>query len=69
MREDDNVAIIANQGGLYPGTVFADGLQLVEQIPQGHKVALQDIAEGSAIIRYGEVIGHAAAPIAKGSWV
>jgi galactarate dehydratase len=69
MRDDDNVAIIANQGGLYPGATFADGLQLVEQIPQGHKVALQDIAAGEAIKRYGEVIGHAAAPIARGSWV
>ena len=69
MRDDDNVAIIANQGGLYPGATFADGLQLVEQIPQGHKVALQDIAAGDVIKRYGEVIGHAAAPIARGSWV
>jgi galactarate dehydratase len=69
MHDDDNVAIIANQGGLYPGAVFADGLELIEQIPQGHKVALRDIASGSAITRYGEVIGHAAAPIAKGSWV
>jgi galactarate dehydratase len=69
LREDDNVAIIANQGGLRPGAEFASGLRLIEQIPQGHKVALQDIAAGAAITRYGEVIGHAAAPIAKGSWV
>ena len=69
MRDDDNVAIVANRGGLHPGTAFADGLALIEQIPQGHKVALVDIAAGAAIIRYGEVIGHAAAPITKGSWV
>ena len=69
LREDDNVAIVANQGGLHPGAEFASGLKLVEQIPQGHKVALQDIAAGAAIIRYGEVIGHAAKAIAKGSWV
>jgi galactarate dehydratase len=69
LREEDNVAIVANQGGLHPGATFADGLQLVEQIPQGHKVALSDIAAGAAIRRYGEVIGHAAAPIARGAWV
>ncbi|MDB5566292.1 MAG: galactarate dehydratase [Tardiphaga sp.] len=69
LREEDNVAIIANQGGLHRGTEFACGLRLIEQIPQGHKVALADIAAGAAIKRYGEVIGHAAAPIAKGSWV
>src|ERR1700730_230602 len=60
MRDEDNVAIVANQGGLYPGAVFADGLQLIEQIPQGHKVALQDIAADGVIRRYGEVIGYAA---------
>ncbi|MEH2477697.1 galactarate dehydratase [Nitrobacteraceae bacterium AZCC 2146] len=69
LRDDDNVAIVANQGGLRPGARFACGLSLIEQIPQGHKVALADIAAGAAITRYGEVIGHAAAAIAKGSWV
>ena len=37
MRDEDNVAVIANRGGLYPGAVFADGLKLIEQIPQGHQ--------------------------------
>ena len=69
MRDEDNVAIVANQGGLHPGAVFADGLQLIEQIPQGHKVALADIAADGVIRRYGEVIGYAAKPIARGSWV
>ncbi len=69
MREGDNVAIVANSGGLRPGAEFSGGLRLVEQIPQGHKVALADIASGEPILRYGEVIGHAAADIAKGSWV
>jgi len=63
------VAIVANQGGLHPGAEFAGGLRLIEQIPQGHKVALADIAKGAPIKRYGEVIGHAAADIAEGSWV
>ena len=46
MHADDNVAIVANRGGLHAGAEFACGLRLVEQIPQGHKVALADIAEG-----------------------
>jgi galactarate dehydratase len=69
INADDNVAIVANQGGLQPGTEFSSGLRLVEQIPQGHKVALRDIAAGAAIMRYGTPIGHAAADIAKGAWV
>jgi galactarate dehydratase len=69
MHADDNVAIVANRGGLHPGAEFACGLRLVEQIPQGHKVALADIGQGDIIRRYGEVIGRAASPITKGSWV
>ncbi len=69
LRANDNVAIVANKGGLQPGAEFAAGLRLIEQIPQGHKVALEDIAAGEPIRRYGEVIGHAAKPVAKGSWV
>ena len=65
----DNVAIVVNAGGLPAGTVFDDGLTLAEDVPQGHKVALADIAEGGAIVRYGEIIGHALRPLRRGSWV
>jgi galactarate dehydratase len=65
----DNVAIVANSFGLPAGTRFPCGLELRERVPQGHKVALADIAADAAIRRYGEVIGYAMAPIARGSWV
>lgn len=65
----DNVAIIVNTGGLPEGTVFPCGLALTEHIPQGHKVALTDLAQDEAIIRYGEIIGYAVRPIAQGSWI
>ena len=38
-------------------------------VPQGHKIALVDIAEGTPILRYGEVIGYAVSPIRAGEWV
>ncbi len=38
-------------------------------MPQGHKVALSDIAEGEPVRRYNEVIGTAAKPILAGEWV
>jgi galactarate dehydratase len=69
MDERDNVAIVANDGGLPAGAAFADGLTLVERVPQGHKVALVDFAAGDAVRRYNVVIGRAAKPIRKGSWV
>ncbi|WP_392564801.1 galactarate dehydratase [Orbus wheelerorum] len=69
INELDNVAIIVNDNGLTKGTTFADGLTLIDDIPQGHKVALSDINRDQAIIRYGEIIGYAMVDIAKGSWI
>ncbi|MBV8035224.1 galactarate dehydratase [Roseateles sp.] len=74
MRDEDNVAIVANDGGLPAGTLLpagvpGAGLMLREQVPQGHKFALRDLAEGEAVLRYGVPIGHALKPIPAGSWV
>lgn len=69
VHDADNVAIVVNNQGLPAGTLFEDGLQLTEHVPQGHKVALVDIPEHGAILRYGEVIGTALRPIAQGSWI
>ncbi len=69
MHEADNVAIVANDGGLPAGTVFPGGLTLRERVPQGHKVALTDLAAGDAVIRYNVVIGHAQQDLPRGSWV
>jgi len=59
MHGRDNVAIVANEGGLASGTVLPSGLTLRERVPQGHKVALVDLPEGSAVVRYGILIGQA----------
>src|SRR5690349_13548055 len=69
MDERDNVAIVANDGGLPAGTTFASGLRLVDKVPQGHKVALVDLKAGGAVRRYNVVIGRAARDIPAGSWV
>ena len=69
MHARDNVAIVANDGGLPAGTVFPSGLTLREKVPQAHKVALVDIPEGGEVRRYDVVIGYALRPIAAGSWV
>ncbi|ALS28101.1 altronate hydrolase [Paenibacillus sp. 32O-W] len=69
VHEKDNVAIIVNAGGLPEGTVFPCGLELKERVPQGHKVALADVAQGEAIVRYGEIIGYAVRSIERGGWV
>lgn len=42
---------------------------VTEEIPTGHKVALQSIQEGDCIIKYGASIGLARQAIAEGEWV
>src|SRR5437868_273827 len=69
MHANDNVAIVANDGGLAAGTVFPSGLTLREKVPQAHKVALVDIPEGGVVRRYDVAIGYALKDIAAGSWV
>jgi galactarate dehydratase len=69
MHEADNVAIVANDGGLGPGAVLSNGVVLRDRVPQGHKVALVDIPQGGEVRRYNVAIGRVAKPIAAGSWV
>jgi len=69
MNELDNVAIVANDGGLPAGTTLSSGLTLKEHVPQGHKVALLDLPLDAPVIRYGIPIGYAAQAIPAGSWV
>ena len=69
MNPKDNVAIVANNGGLTTGTVLPTGLILRDQVPQGHKVALTDIAADTPVLRYGIPIGYALKNISAGSWV
>ncbi|MET0334545.1 MAG: UxaA family hydrolase, partial [Rhizobacter sp.] len=69
MHERDNVAIVANDGGLPAGTVFPSGLTLVDKVPQGHKVSLVALKAGDEVRRYNVTIGRAAKDIPAGSWV
>lgn len=69
MHPRDNVAIVANDGGLPAGAVFANGLQLQDKVPQGHKLALVDVPQGAAVLRYNVPIGYALKDIPAGTWV
>ena len=69
MNDQDNVAIVANPGGLPAGSPLANGLVLKDAVPQGHKVALTDLPAKSAVVRYGIPIGYAMKDIPAGSWV
>ena len=69
MHPEDNVAIVVNDFGLPAGAELPSGLTLRERVPQGHKVALSDIAEGAPVRRYNVIIGYAGQALPAGSWV
>jgi galactarate dehydratase len=69
MHANDNVAIVVNDFGLPAGARLPSGLTLRERVPQGHKVALVDIAAGAPVRRYNVIIGYAAQALPAGSWV
>lgn len=69
VHQHDNTAIVVNDGGVVAGALFDSGVEAIEKIPQGHKMALETVEEGGIIRRYGEIIGYAVKRIEKGSWI
>jgi altronate dehydratase len=74
LAPEDNVAMLLQAVGAGEHVVVkrADGLaelQATEAIALCHKIALADLKPGDPVIKYGECIGEATAPIARGSWV
>lgn len=66
INKKDNVAVSLN--GISAGEK-TDGIAAINNIPAGHKIALQDISCGDMIIKYGFPIGHAKADIKAGEHV
>ncbi len=69
----DNVAVALRDLAQGTGLEFTETREGVvttrEAIPFGHKVALQDIAQGEEVIKYGARIGVATSNIASGEHV
>jgi hypothetical protein len=66
----DNIAVCLvdlNQGDVIEQDDFS--ITVLSRIPRGHKIASSDIAKNDGIIKYGERMGHAVAPIARGEHV
>ncbi|MFO0815019.1 MAG: altronate dehydratase family protein [Gemmatales bacterium] len=62
----DNVAVAVDR--LAAGNELAWGV-VRQTIPMGHKVAVREIAQGEAVIKYDQVIGFASQAIATGDHV
>ena len=66
----DNVAVAVD--AVAKGSVVTAGgktFTVCQDIPAGHKVALQPIAKGEDVIKYGFPIGTAKTDIPVGAWV
>ncbi len=70
----DNVAVVvedvaAGEQVKIEGKQKGLTLDAIEKISFGFKIALENLSEGSDIIRYGEIIGRATVDIKKGAQV
>ncbi|MDR2246647.1 MAG: altronate dehydratase family protein [Treponema sp.] len=71
IHEDDNVAVAIRplkKGGRLEAAGFII-LEIQEDIPAGHKIALKPIASGERVLKYGCAIGAASQAIQAGAWV
>jgi altronate dehydratase small subunit len=74
IHEKDNVAVALEP--LSAGTKVSvevqgriERIQLLSDIPMGHKFAMKDIEEEEVVIKYGEPIGQSTSKISQGEHV
>jgi hypothetical protein len=70
LAPEDNVAVVtctAEAGREL--TIQGRTVTLAGRVPTGHKVAVEPIAAGSKVLKYGAAIGTATADIAPGDYV
>lgn len=73
VHPQDNVATLLDDADAGPVRVIhAAGdptIVLLQPIAAGHKVALHNLADGEAVVKFGIAIGDARGPIRRGEWV
>lgn len=74
ISERDNIAVCLRD--IEPGSDVSIrrgqemiSVAAIDPIPRGHKIAVQEIAEGDKVLKYGEVIGQASQNIGLGNHV
>lgn len=66
----DNIAVAL--ADLKPGSLIEQDdlkIQVLDQIPRGHKIATKPISKNEGVIKYGERMGHATFEIKVGEHV
>ena len=70
INENDNVAVAVK--AMKKGTIInVDGrsIEVLQRIPEGHKIAIKPIPDATPVVKYGYPIGNASADIKPGEWV
>lgn len=70
INEKDNVAVALTE--LTSGQKIAVGeetILITEDIPMGHKFALEELSSGQEVIKYGFSIGNLIEPVKRGGWI
>jgi len=74
INQRDNVAVairdlVKGQRALVKGEGFEEEIELLEDVPFGHKFAVRDLETAEKVIKYGQTIGKASRKIRKGDHV
>ena len=67
VHPNDNVAISIH--AIPRGTEVSPGVKTLEDIPQGHKIALKDLLKGNDVMRYGISLGRLLCNIPAGAHI
>ena len=67
LNPKDNVGVVP--ANVDAGRALVNGVAAAERIPRGHKVAIRPIAEGTPVLKYGQIIGYATKDIRPGEHV
>lgn len=70
INKKDNVVTALKQKKKGDRIRFADKvIEIKEEIPIGHKIAISEIRRNEPVVKYGETIGVAVEDIMPGEWV
>lgn len=67
LNASDNVAVALD--AVSSGNNVVSGVEAVQRVSKGHKIAIASIGDGEPVRKFGQIIGFATKPIAPGEWV
>ena len=70
IHERDNVGVLLEKAASGDTCTWQGAtIKIQEPVEFAHKIAIQAIAQGAPVFKYGEEIGHAETDLRPGQWV